>query len=367
MARRSELAAAALLVEAAIRKRARGQGAKSLLLDLWILLETGTVRDTIKRFATAHRSVPIRGVAKLIERSAFALPRAILAMSRFEESEDSALRGRGARRSELEIVKRLATGLGVVWGAAAAREPDTASWVAAESHLRTAEALVLDPRALDDMLFPVVETFLVSGGRGKRYTETYGLCLGMRREDEFTGSPSRGLTLERVSHVTRCVPQMRALGTPTSVGPNEASNEATIAASESLFPHLDVLGDYHSHPYDSLAELKLHRGWELSEPDRSSNFFWVQQLRRTTRHRPSVGFVVAICPRSRRGRRSTASDAYGLHTLQLELNRCQIVVAAYSIASDGYYGAALEMHCDRRPIRLYERQDEIRRSRQKHG
>jgi hypothetical protein len=145
-------------------------------------------------------------------------------------------------------------------------------------------------------------------------------------------------TLEHFVHVTRCVPQLKALGAPSYVDPNDKSLDAALDVSAGLFPHFEILGDYHSHPYSSLPELTREKGWEYSGQDEISNQRWYKHVR-DRGHTPVVGFVIAV---GRRGKSTKNVDhkIHGNNTYRLIVSGCEIVIGAHRILRNGKYSSA---------------------------
>ena len=51
---------------------------------------------------------------------------------------------------------------------------------------------------------------------------------------------------------------------------NDESNMNKKRVVESRWPHLCLIGDFHTHPYDNYSQAKRDRGWEFSRADRES-------------------------------------------------------------------------------------------------
>ncbi|WP_219321152.1 hypothetical protein [Methylovirgula sp. HY1] len=81
-----------------------------------------------------------------------------------------------------------------------------------------------------------------------------------------------------IYHLERASVSISAERTTESVKPN---NDAAFLKSQLVelwSPHLSMLGDFHTHPYDSIDEVKNIRGYEFSEIDYDSfikdDFLW---------------------------------------------------------------------------------------------
>ena len=136
-------------------------------------------------------------------------------------------------------------------------------------------------------------------------------------------------------YVEKAVPQIRAKASQSSVTPSGASIRALVETSNSLFPQLEIIGDYHSHPYRTNLQLKNYRGWEASPQDAESTEFLYRDLKggSNRRHRMRVSFIVAIA----KGRSSsTGPDGKtDPNILRFNMAGCHVYLTAYRILSNG--------------------------------
>ncbi|WP_187980648.1 hypothetical protein [Pseudomonas oryzihabitans] len=80
-----------------------------------------------------------------------------------------------------------------------------------------------------------------------------------------------------------------------------APNLDSVAAKRDIFrrywPQLDLVGTFHSHPYESLEEVRFNKGWRGSEGDKE---FWPYFHETLMPELPLMAhLVVAICARQR--------------------------------------------------------------------
>lgn len=61
-----------------------------------------------------------------------------------------------------------------------------------------------------------------------------------------------------------------AKGTANEVGLNDVVTEVKQRVIAYRWPHLTMVGDFHTHPYKRVGEVRRDRGWEFSDADRSS-------------------------------------------------------------------------------------------------
>ncbi|MBU2339227.1 MAG: hypothetical protein KJ843_24890 [Alphaproteobacteria bacterium] len=101
--------------------------------------------------------------------------------------------------------------------------------------------------------------------RGKGYDklETFGLLWGY-------SIPKKGRAPARIV-VTMATAETSAVRHSRWVQPNFESIGAKKDFFEKYWPHLELVGTFHSHPYEGLKEINKALGWRASEEDK---VFW---------------------------------------------------------------------------------------------
>jgi hypothetical protein len=191
--------------------------------------------------------------------------------------------------------------------------------------------VIVDSLSLERMLLCSLEAYLSPKARQRKGYEVYGLNLGMAR-DIHQRRPRDGLRIRRYVSVAYCQPQMSADNQHKSVIPNVRSLEAIITAAATLYPQYQAIGDFHSHPYDELANLDAARGWGYTSADETSNVD-LSHMMADLGHRVHVMFVIAIA----RSRRAAPRSHYkGMrNTIQVSLGNCRAILAAYRSLESG--------------------------------
>ena len=208
-------------------------------------------------------------------------------------------------------------------------------WMAeVESELEEVE-VILGRQALQDMLLGVFETYKVPKSKSEPYSEVFGLCLGMTSRNKVN-KKGIGTRTKWFVNVEKAAPQIRAKGHTDSVIPNIKSIEALIETADSLFPQLEIIGDYHSHPYLTVKKLKDNNGWEASKSDNVSIAELYRGLRslRARQHRLRVSFIVAIA----KGRNVATAPSQLKRkpsVVRMSMAGCHVYISAYRILSDG--------------------------------
>ncbi len=188
----------------------------------------------------------------------------------------------------------------------------------------------LDQRAVEDILLAAAETYAVkAGGSGKKYTEVYGLCFGTRKDIPPNGTPE----FAQILNVNRIVTQIRARARASEVTPNDKSARVHRQVAEKFFRHLELLGDYHSHPFNDLSSLKGRRGWEYSTSDQAAIMPWLTATR-SEGSDPRFSLIIAIARGGKTGRHGTRLAP---NRVQLTIDEYYFLIAAYRIRRDGLY------------------------------
>lgn len=195
----------------------------------------------------------------------------------------------------------------------------------------------IDLRAVEDMFLPAIEALgpKPHSKRGK-FKETYGLCFGSRREVERSGGHVR-----RIFHVSRIVTQIHARATADAVWPNDHSESVHLSLAHEFFEHVDLLGDYHSHPYKTVAELKAAPGWEPSKHDEAHFESWARK-KIDAGHGPRF-FMIAAMARGKRGRRRAEYRAGAKNIIHMCIGDVHVYLSAWRFTPDGHYDQKVEL------------------------
>lgn len=125
-----------------------------------------------------------------------------------------------------------------------------------------------------------LESYIVKRKGKRKALECYGTLWGhMKSQDCHV-----------LYHVEEATLDATAEASSSAVVPNSHNLRLRKEFMGSFRPHLDFLGDFHTHPYDSVAEAKDCGGWEFSDTDRQdieARPYWADQGLQ-------IGMVVAI-------------------------------------------------------------------------
>ena len=214
------------------------------------------------------------------------------------------------------------------------------SWFAEAADGHEEAVVMVEVQALQDMVLGALEAYSVPKGRGSRYNEVYGVCFGSVKTEEWDSRGSGRQSLVYIV-VNRVALQLRAQTTGSSVMRSPRSEAVHLAMAHELFPHVELVGDFHSHPYTTLEQLRAYRGWQYTPSDEEDNLAWFEELAEAG-YRPRVGLILALA----RSSKTRAGRPPAPNVLRTTIGRCRCYLAAYRINRDGTYSStAVSIRC----------------------
>ena len=197
----------------------------------------------------------------------------------------------------------------------------------------------LDQRAVEDLLLAALEAYAVpKPGRGQKYTEAYGICFGTSRRLPENGHEKR---FRQILNVVRVATQLRSRATASEVAPNPKSEKVHLQVASSLFEHLTVLGDYHTHPYPTLVKLRSVRGWQPSSADKGHISVWASAARQAGGY-PRFSLIAAVAQGGKTGL-PTAREAP--NRVRFCIGGHFVVVSAYRLLRNDEYDTEIMLSC----------------------
>ena len=100
-----------------------------------------------------------------------------------------------------------------------------------------------------------------------------------------------------------------------------------------------MVGDYHSHPYKSLSELRANKGWEYSDADLTSLPPFVEEVQ-VNHNRPVFSLVVAVAEGGKAGRGALRKKP---NVIQVPVGDVFFVIGAYRINLDDTYDNEVDL------------------------
>lgn len=336
---RTRLVAAAEAVRETLERHtnSRPTARAECLYDLLVTLVTTRPPPRLAALAAAGDArglgTRLKTLTTLLTQQA-TLPEALYCHYRYRESRNRVLRRWQVRPRDWSYVHALADEVGRALALLYSVEDFSAlPWQQRLEAERTQLTVILDSTALDDMLLCALEGLLSPKEGHRKGYEVYGACLGMARERD-TARRGEGVRWHRHIYVHRALPQLSAEASYLSVSWREKSFAALAEAAQALFPHYQLVGDFHSHPYDSLAELRCRKGWLPSRGDESNNQEWCAFMRGLG-ETPQIAFVLAIARSRAAARRSRPHNLP--YALQTNVGGCRVIIGVSRILGSGQY------------------------------
>ncbi len=134
--------------------------------------------------------------------------------------------------------------------------------------------VIFDEKAMDDILIAATEGYLSPKKQGGTYYETFGVCLGTMTNIQNARSNTK--SEKRIIHVSKCPPQISSQASYDRFKPMDESYAALEKVRKHSFPQFSIVGEFHSHPYDNLADLRDCRGRKNSEKD-AKRWAWAKK------------------------------------------------------------------------------------------
>jgi hypothetical protein len=198
-----------------------------------------------------------------------------------------------------------------------------------ESH---EEVLVwLDDHAIEDIVLVALEAYAVPKGRGLKYTETYGICFGSTKSTEEKRQAHGKHTVHHI-HISSVHIQLRAEGYSNKITYDLRSLDTQMEVARHLFPQLDIVGDFHTHPYRDADELKQAKGWHFSRDDETNIPEWASPLRQRG-YRPMTSLIVAV---AKGGKRVSRPSRVKPNVIRFSVGKYQFYLSCFRIIGNKY-------------------------------
>jgi hypothetical protein len=146
--------------------------------------------------------------------------------------------------------------------------------------------IIVEDQVLPVLMSAAIEAFdhehKTPRGKGSSGLETYGLLWGYVIPSKSADSASKII-------VTTATIETSAVRHKDWVQPNWESIEAKKELIEQYWPHLELVGTFHSHPYELPNDVKEVKGWRASEGDREH---WPQVHEHIVSNQPLMAHLI---------------------------------------------------------------------------
>jgi hypothetical protein len=110
--------------------------------------------------------------------------------------------------------------------------------------------------------------------------------------------------------------------------------------AKQLFPQLDIVGDFHTHPYRDVDEIKSLKGWQYSRDDEINIPDWASPLRKMG-FQPRVSLIVAI---GKGGKRMARPSRVRPNVIRFSVGKYHFYLAGYRIIGDNYSASQITLN-----------------------
>lgn len=220
-------------------------------------------------------------------------------------------------------------------------EPD---WVFDVDERHEEIVIWLDDRAIEDIVLVALEAYTVPR-KGLKFTETYGICLGTVKSTEQIRQPAGKFTLRHID-IRSVHIQLRAVGFSNKVTYDLRSLETQMAVAAYLYPKLDIVGDFHTHPYETAEQLREVEGWHFSPSDEACIPEWVQPLKQMGYH-PRTSLIVGIAEGTKR---ITRPGRLKPNVVRFSVSKYHFYIACYRIIGKRYSDKHIAINAAAVPI-----------------
>lgn len=173
--------------------------------------------------------------------------------------------------------------------------------------------------ALMHLLLAGMESYRVRKRKNSLPLETGGLLWGYVKDDETIGMDH--ITIEHVSTDTYA---------ERTHYWNQLNDQTTKAKQELMaqrWPHLTMVGDFHTHPYRNYSRALRDKGWQFSKADYHSYEGWESSEGWPGR----VGVVLTIAELKRSDTSYAEPSVAEDHILYWQLGQYRFWLAAYAV------------------------------------
>lgn len=220
-------------------------------------------------------------------------------------------------------------------------EPD---WVFDVEERHEEIVIWLDDRAIEDIVLVALEAYTVPR-KGLKFTETYGICFGTVKSTEQRRQTAGRFTLRHID-IRSVHTQLRAIGFSNKVTYDLRSLETQMAVASYLFPKLDIVGDFHTHPYETAEELRQVEGWHFSPSDEACIPEWVQPLKQMGYY-PRTSLIVGIAEGTKRISRPGRLKP---NVVRFSVSKYHFYIACYRIIGNRYSDRHISVNAVAVPI-----------------
>lgn len=190
--------------------------------------------------------------------------------------------------------------------------------------------ITVEDHAVPQLITSALEAYEIgrkSSRKKEDQLETFGLLWGYL-------TPERGSRPSRIV-VTTATVETSALVTKDSAQPDLDSLRMKMEFVTRYWPHLEVVGTFHSHPYESLAEAREAKGWQASSPEnvgpnQGDTVFWPRLHEKLFLNTPYLGHLIICVTALQKTGWALPKEIQGNSGFELSLGKRKIWITSYA-------------------------------------
>ena len=208
--------------------------------------------------------------------------------------------------------------------------------------------ITVEDNAVPQLITSALEAYEIghkTSRKSETQLETFGLLWGYI-------IPERGPRPARII-VTTATVETSALATKDSVSPDFGSLSMKTEFITRYWPHLEVVGTFHSHPYASLEDVRKIKGWQASTPETTEDgsgdtIFWPHLHEKLFQHNPYMAHLIITVTALKKNGWALPNQIEDRSGFELSLGKRKIWITSYASVATQDENSAVMM--DSQPI-----------------
>lgn len=182
--------------------------------------------------------------------------------------------------------------------------------------------ITIEDHVTPQLLTSALEAYDIEHPNGRKREdrlETFGLLWGYVIPERENRNPRAVATMATV--------ETSALRKNGSVQPDLNSLLLKIEFVRKYWPHLEVVGTFHSHPYENLKEVREIKGWRASDGDLE---FWPDIHAQLFPSSPYLAHIVLTVAKMEKRGWALPKEIEGQSGLELSLDQRKVWITSYA-------------------------------------
>lgn len=190
--------------------------------------------------------------------------------------------------------------------------------------------ITIEDHAMPQLITSALEAYEFGRKTSRKHEtqlETFGLLWGYIL-------PERGSRPPRIIATTATV-ETSAFATNHSVTPNWDSLRMKMEFVMRYWPHLEVVGTFHSHPYKTRKEVEACHGWQASNGDNEGDMhFWPELHKELFKYNPHLAHLIITITALQRKGWALPKEIENRSGFELSLGKRKLWITSYASATN---------------------------------